>query len=287
MRLDLPGRTVVITGASGGLGAGLASALRAHGANVALLDLDADAVRRQADDLGGDRFARGWSIDVRDLDGLQQVMREVAEQFGAIDVVVAGAGVLGTLETIDVTRAADWDRVIDINLNGAWRTLKAAAPHIAASQGHMVAVSSLIAYVHPPLLASYAASKAGVAALCDVLRLEMRAQGVTVGSVHPAIFRTPMIGDALSTPAASELVNDFTGVFKTVPLETVVHELVRGIERRARRTVIPRQHRPTALVPGLVQALVERLAFRPKTIARAIKLGSIGETTPASTPPPP
>jgi NAD(P)-dependent dehydrogenase (short-subunit alcohol dehydrogenase family) len=275
MRLDLPGRTVVITGASGGLGAALARALRAHGANVALLDLDTDAVREQADDLGGDRFARGWSIDVRDLEGLQRVMEEVAEHFGTIDVVVAGAGVLGSLETIDIATAADWDRVIDINLNGAWRTLKAAAPHVAASQGHMVAISSLIAYVHPPLLASYAASKAGVAALCNVLRLEMRARGVTVGSVHPAIFRTPMIGDALSTPAANELVNDFTGVFKTVPLEAVVDQLVRGIERRARRTVIPRQHRPTALVPGLAQALVERLAFRPKTIARAIELGSI------------
>jgi NAD(P)-dependent dehydrogenase (short-subunit alcohol dehydrogenase family) len=153
MRLDLPGRTVVITGASGGLGAGLARALRAHGANVALLDVDAEAVRQQAERLGGDRFARGWSIDVRDLEGLQQVMDEVAEHFGAIDVVIAGAGVLGTLETIDVTSGADWDRVIGINLNGAWRTLKAAAPHVAASQGHMVAVSSLIAYAHPPLLA--------------------------------------------------------------------------------------------------------------------------------------
>lgn len=285
MRLDLPGRTVAITGASGGLGAGLATALRAHGANVALLDLDADAVRQQAERRGGDRFARGWSIDVRDLEGLQQVMNEVAEHFGAIDVVVAGAGVLGTLETIDVSSASDWDRVIDINLNGAWRTLKAAAPHLAASQGHMVAISSLIAYVHPPLLASYAASKAGVAALCDVLRLEMRARGVTVGSVHPAIFRTPMIGDALSTPAASELVKDFTGVFKTVPLDTVVDEVVRGIERRAPRTVVPRHHRPTALVPGLAHALVERLAFRPKTIARAIELGSIAAPTPASAPP--
>ena len=88
MRLDLPGRTA-ITGASGGLGAGLASALRAHGANVALLDLDADAVRQQADRLGGDWFARGWSIDVRDLERLQQVMAEVVEHFGAIDVVVA------------------------------------------------------------------------------------------------------------------------------------------------------------------------------------------------------
>jgi NAD(P)-dependent dehydrogenase (short-subunit alcohol dehydrogenase family) len=66
MRLDLPGCTVAI----GGLGTGLARALRARGANVALLDLDAEPVREQASRLGGDRFARGWPIDVRDLDGL-------------------------------------------------------------------------------------------------------------------------------------------------------------------------------------------------------------------------
>jgi NAD(P)-dependent dehydrogenase (short-subunit alcohol dehydrogenase family) len=87
-------------------------------------------------------------------------MGEVSEHVGAIDVIVAGAGVLGPLETIDIASANDWDRVIDINLNGAWRTLKAAAPHLAASQGHIVAISSLIAYVHPPLLASYVARRA-------------------------------------------------------------------------------------------------------------------------------
>jgi hypothetical protein len=84
-----------------------------------------------------------------------------------------------------------------------------------------------------------------------------------------------MIGDALSSPAASELVNDFTGVFKTVPLDTVVDEIVRGIERRSPRVVVPRQHGATALLPGVAQAIVERLAFRPKTIARAIELGSV------------
>ena len=155
-----------------------------------------------------------------------------------------------------------------------WRTLKAAAPHVQATGGHLVAVSSMIAYIHPPLLASYAASKAGVAAMTDVVRLEMRAVGVTVGSVHPVIFRTPMIGDALSSPAAVELVKDFTGAFKTVELDTVVDAIVRGIERRAKRTVVPRQHRPTALIPGLAQAAIERLLFRPRTIARAIQLGS-------------
>ena len=95
MRLDLPGKTVAITGAGGGLGSGLARALRAHGANVALLDLTADGVQAQAAQLGGDRYARGWAVDVRDFDAQQQVFIDVAEHFGGIDVVIAGAGVLG------------------------------------------------------------------------------------------------------------------------------------------------------------------------------------------------
>jgi NAD(P)-dependent dehydrogenase (short-subunit alcohol dehydrogenase family) len=278
VRLDLPGKTVAITGAGGGLGVGLARALRAHGANVALLDLVADGVEAHAARLGGDRYARGWAVDVRDFDAQQQVFAEIAQHFGAIDVVVAGAGVLGPLQTLGPTDPADWDRVIDINLNGAWRTLKAGAPHVQRTSGHLVAISSMVAYVHPPLLASYAASKAGVAAMTDVVRLEMRAVGVTVGSVHPVIFRTPMIGNALSSPAAVELVKDFTGAFKTVEMDTVIHEIVRAIERRAKRTVVPRQHGMAALVPGLVQAAAERVLFRPRTVARAIELGSSSTT---------
>jgi short-subunit dehydrogenase len=140
-------------------------------------------------------------------------------------------------------------------------------------------MSSMIAYVHPPLLGGYAASKAGVAALCDATRLELRPVGVTVSCVHPVIFRTPMIGDALGSPAAVELVRDFTGVFKTVPVETVVADMVTGIERRSTRIVSPSPHRLTAYVPGLAQAALERLAFRPRTIRRAVELGSIPAPT--------
>ena len=82
-----------------------------------------------------------------------------------------------------------------------------------------------------------------------------------------------MIGQALSSPAAVELVNDFTGAFKPVELDTVVDAIVRGIEHRAKRTVVPRQHGPTAPTPALAQAAIERLLFRPRTIARAIHLG--------------
>jgi NAD(P)-dependent dehydrogenase (short-subunit alcohol dehydrogenase family) len=280
MRLDLPGRTVAITGAGGGLGAGLAPARRAAGAHLARLDHDPDLVDRQSAALGGERYAKGWTVDIRDLDALERVMDEVARHFGGLDVVVAGAGILGPLKTIGPTSPEEWDRVIDINLGGTWRTLKAAAPHVQRTGGHLLAVSSMIAYVHPPLLASYAAGKAGVTAMCDVLRLEQRAVGVTVGSAHPAIFRTRLIGDALSSPAAVELVRDFTGVFKTVDLDTVVAGIVRGIERRSKRVVVPGHHRPTALIPGVAQGAIERLLFRPSRIDRALELGSLPTPAP-------
>ena len=86
------------------------------------------------------------------------------------------------------------------------------------------------------------------------------------------------IGDGISSPAAVELVQDFTGAFKTVDLDTVVDAIVRGIERRAKRTVVPREHGPTPLIPGLAQAAIERLLFRPRTIARAVQLGSAPTT---------
>lgn len=273
-KLDLAGRTVLITGASGGLGEALARRLRERGATLALLDIDASSVERQAQALGGDRVARGWACDVRDLADLERIMAEVRGHFGGIDVVVAGAGVLGPVKTMGATDEDEWDRVIDINLGGVWRTLKAATPHVAARQGHLVVLSSMIAYIHPPLLGGYAASKAAVAALCDVLRLELRPAGVTVGSVHPAIFRTPMIAGGLESPAGTELVRGFTGVFKPVGLETVVSSIVHGIEHRSPRLAVPRGHRLTTFAGGLAQAGVERLAFRPRTVRRAIALGS-------------
>ena len=281
MRYDLTGRTVAITGASGGLGTALAQALRARGAYVALLDLDADHVRAQAALLGDARVAQGWAADVRDLDGLTAVMREIRQHFGRLDVVIAGAGILGPVAALSATAPEDWDRVVDINLSGVWRTFKAAAPHVIEQRGHLLALSSMIGFMHPPLLGSYAASKAGVWALCDALRLELRTSGVTVGSVHPTIFRTSMIEGGLGSPAAVELVKDFTGIFEPVLVETVVADIIRGLERRSARVVSPRKLTPAQFVPGLVQAVVDRTAFRPSAIRRAVELGSV-TTAPTS-----
>ncbi len=283
MRYDLNGRTVAVTGAGGGLGTALAEALRAEGARVALLDLDADRLAAQAARLGDTRAARAWAADVRDLDNLTTVMGRVREHFGRLDVAVAAAGVLGPVTALSAATATDWDRVIEVNLGGVWRTFKAAAPHVTERRGHLMAMSSMVGYIHPPMLGAYAASKAGVGALCDSLRLELRTIGVTVGSVHPIIFRTPMIGDALDSPAAVELVNGFRGVFQTVPLPDVVADIIRGLKRRSARVVTPRRLQVAALASGLAQAVAERAYFRPAAVRRAVELGGVPAVAPDGT----
>lgn len=216
-RYDLTGRTVALTGSTGGLGASLASALRARGANLALLDLNGDATEAQAGTLGGATVARGWPADVRDLTTLQTAMAEADQHFGRLDVVIAAAGVaiMAPMATID---PAACERLIDINLNGVWRTFRAALPYIQQRRGYLLAISSMAAFVHSPLQASYTASKAGVWAMCDSIRLELRHLGVGVGSAHPTFFRTPMMDDVLADPAGRVLWGgNEKGLWRMVP----------------------------------------------------------------------
>lgn len=275
MRHDLTGRTVVITGAAGGLGTEVARRLRAKGAYLALLDIDGDKAEALATSLGGPRVARGWAADVRDLPAMVQAMTEVRDHFGHLDHVIAGAGILGQVSTLATGDADDWDRVVDINLSGVWRTFRAALPHVTEQRGHLVALSSVIAFIHPPLLSSYAASKAGVLAMCDSLRIELRETGVGVTSIHPAIFRTALIEGGLSSPAGAALVQDFTGMWETVTVEEVAAGVVRALERRPKRVITPRKLSGAPYIPGVLQGLLERTVLRPSAVRRAIELGSV------------
>lgn len=142
----------------------------------------------------------------------------------------------------------------------------------------MLAVSSMAAFVHSPLNGPYVASKAGVWALCDATRLELRHYGVGVGSVHPTFFKTPMMDDVHADPAGNTLWGgNKTGLWKMIPLQTVVDSVVAGIERRADMIVPTRQNALVARIPGLVRPLVDRISFRgntlPDAIAQASKAG--------------
>lgn len=272
-RYDLAGRTVAITGSTGGLGTALAEALRVRGANVALLDLDADRAQKQARALGPDTVAHGWRADVRDLGSLQAALADAADHFGRLDVVVANAGIdtIAPMATLD---PGAFERVIDINLTGVWRTFRAALPHVEKHRGYLLAISSMAAFAHSPLQSPYTASKAGVWAMCDSIRLEVRHLGVGVGSAHPTFFRTPMMDAVVADPAGRQLWggND-KGLFKMVPIDTVVDALVAGIEERAKLIVAPRAHTLVAKAPGLFRPIFDR-AFRGPNLVRAIELAA-------------
>ncbi|MEV4154935.1 SDR family NAD(P)-dependent oxidoreductase [Nocardia salmonicida] len=269
-KYNAAGRTVAITGSTGGLGSALALALRERGANLALLDLDQQLLDRQAAELGGRTVAHGWSVDVRDLTSVTTAMDAAAEHFGRIDVVIANAGI-ATNEPMSVLEPADFDRTIDINLNGVWRTFRAGLPHVEKQKGYLLAISSMAAFVHSPLNGPYVASKAGVWALADATRLELRHLGVAVGSAHPTFFPTPMLDDAHANEGITTLWGgNSSGIWKTVPRETVVARIVDGIERRSSFIVAPKQLELAARIPGIIRPFVERFGFRGNIIADAV-----------------
>lgn len=272
-RYNLNNKVILITGSTGGLGRAIAQALRAKGAKLALLDLDVAAVTAQAAELGGRDVAAGWVANVCSLDSLEAAFGEAAHHFGGIDVVVAnaGIGVYGASETMDPRM---FDRTIDINLNGVWRTFRAALPYVKASQGYLLAISSMAAFVHSPLNAHYTASKAGVWAMCDSLRLEWKHLGIGVGTFHPTFFQTPMMEAGKDGPCSTLVWNNHEGVWKFVELEEVVSKLVDCVEHRRDLVTVPKQNALVARAPGLLRKLIERIGFDDGRVAEAVRLSS-------------
>lgn len=270
---DLNNRVIAITGSTGGLGRAAAQALRARGAKLALLDLDLEVVKAQATELGGPEVAAGWFANVCSLESLEIALGQAAEHFGGIDVVVANAGI----GVPDASAAMDprlFDRTIDINLNGVWRSFRAALPHVKTRQGYLLAISSMAAFVHSPLNAHYTASKAGVWAMCNSLRLELKPLGVGVGTFHPTFFKTPMM-DAAIEGACSKLVwNKHQGIWKFVELDEVVSQLVACIEQRRDLVTVPKQNALVALAPGLMRRLIEKIGFDEQRVAEAVRASS-------------
>lgn len=273
-KYELADRVVVITGATGGLGSAVSRALRKKGARLALLDIDLAKAEALATDLGGPSMAIALQANVRSYEDLEKAMNDAAGHFGGIDVVIANAGIDHVAPMVNTSPEA-FERVIDINLNGVWRTMRAALPHVEKRQGYLMAISSMAAFVHSPLQSHYTASKAGVWAMCDSIRLELRHLKVGVGSVHPTFFPTPMMDEVHADQAGVKLWGgNRGGIWKMISLEEVVAGIVRGIERRSDMVVLPKQNFLVANAPGLIRKFAERLGFKQADIQEAIALST-------------
>jgi NAD(P)-dependent dehydrogenase (short-subunit alcohol dehydrogenase family) len=239
MRRTLAGRRVVITGAARGIGEKVARVAAARGARLALIGLEPDRLRTLADDLGA--RASWWEADVRDGATLQSAIDACAESMGGIDIVVANAGVVayGTVRQLD---PASFERVIDINLNGVYRTLKYVTPHMERTRGHVAVVASAISFTPLAGMASYAASKAGVEMLALAYRQEVAHLGVTVGLVHPSWIDTDLIRSAeADLPSFQDLRRrlPYPGNV-TTSVDRAAAAIVDGLVRRRSRVYVPR-----------------------------------------------
>lgn len=199
------GRTVLITGGAAGIGRALAETLHRRGATVALVDRDTTALADTAKAIGDDRVLTAVA-DVRDRDGLTAAVRDLAERAGGLDVVVANAGVTPHPATLRRIDPDEFERVLDINVTGAFTTIRAAADAVIARRGHVLVVSSVAAFVPGPGGAAYMISKAAVEQLGRALRLELAPHGVTAGVAYFGVVDTQLARSTLDKdPLGREL----------------------------------------------------------------------------------
>ncbi|MFL5349545.1 MAG: SDR family NAD(P)-dependent oxidoreductase, partial [Hyalangium sp.] len=180
-----------------------------------------------------------FETDVTDWDALEHAASGTAERFGGIDVVMANAGVAvaGLVETVD---PRSWERVIEVNLLGVWRTVRTCLPYVIERRGYVLPVASMAAAVHGPVMSAYCAAKAGVEAFGDSLRSEMRHKGVDVGVAYFSWIATDMVAGGDASPAGGILRGRMKGPLgKTYPLSVAIDAVEHGIETRARRVVAP------------------------------------------------
>jgi short-subunit dehydrogenase len=181
----------LITGAGNGIGRALAKLLHQNGYALAVLDRNEEGLRSLAGELQQLRIA--WSVaDVTDPVGLVQAVRELEARLGPTDLLVANAGI-GT-ETSGVNFSIEnMNKVLNVNLLGVSNSIGAVLPGmIERKRGHLVAISSVASYRGLPRMLAYSASKAGVNAIMDGLRVELKPLGIDVTTICPGWVRTAM-----------------------------------------------------------------------------------------------
>ena len=189
---DMSGRTVVVTGAAGGIGAATARRFAAAGATLVLGDLNAVALEELAGELAAQTTVHALTCDVSRPAECENLMATAAADAGGIDVLVNTAGVW-TEGPSEETTEEEWDRTIDVNLKGVFFCCRHAIPHLKKREGCIINLSSDAGVVGTPETAVYTASKGGVSLLTKSLALELAPALVRCVAVCPADVMTPML----------------------------------------------------------------------------------------------
>jgi len=180
-------KTVIITGASSGIGAATAQAFAAAGANVVLAARDQVKLAAVADTINGRTLI--VPTDVSDRSAIERLVAETVMTFGGVDIVINNAGV-GLAAPVAAMSVNDFEQALAVDLFGPLMLTQAALPHMRRDGGQLIFVSSVVGLRALPYLGGYAAAKAALDRLTEALRVELRDSGITVTLVRPGSTRT-------------------------------------------------------------------------------------------------
>ena len=203
---DLTNKVAIITGASQGIGKGMAETFSKAGAHVACVSRNKDNLKSVADSLiknGG--VASFYTCDVSSLDAFQNTIKEIAENHGSVDILVNNAGICKDKLIMRMSED-EWNKVININLNGAFNGIKAVSQiMIKQRAGRIINISSIVGLIGNPGQANYAASKAGLIGLSKSAAKELAPRGITVNAIAPGYIATDMT-DQITGQAKESLI---------------------------------------------------------------------------------
>ena len=270
----ITGKSIIVTGAAGGIGSATTRALVARGARVTLVDLAQDSVDEVADTLPSDRVL-ALAADVTSAEQMTAAVDATVEHFGRLDVVFANAGIINDPPTTFAAADLDaYEKVIEVDLLGVVRTIKPALPQIIRNRGHVLITASVYAFFNGAVNSAYASSKAAVEMLGRSLRVELASEGASAGVLYPGWVATPI---ADSTRGANKTVTQlkqraFPGPLGTyVPPEQIADAVITGIETRAARIIEPKRWSPLSAMRGAINILADRHLERDQETQRLIK----------------
>jgi uncharacterized protein len=258
-------KTVLVTGGSAGLGRAIAGAFADRGARIAICGRDAQRLESAAEELrrNGSEVA-AIPADVTRQEDVDRLLLATVEEFGRLDVLVNSAGRSARGRILDVT-PDDFRQLLELNFLAAVRTTRAAAPHLAATGGHIVNIGSLAAKAAPRFLGAYPASKFPLAAYSQQLRLELKSEGVHVLLVCPG----PIARDDAGTRYAEQtgLPEEARGPGGGVKLRLILPEdlasrIVRACERRQPELIVPGKAKWLFALTQLWPSLADRILLR-------------------------
>ena len=188
----LQDRVAIVTGAAQGIGNAIAHRLAAEGAHVAIIDIDGEAARAAAAQIGGKTMA--VTADVSREEEVAEAFRQIIDELGGLDILVNNAGIVGTDTPVHDLEVADWDRVMDINLKGTFLCARAAVRHmIPRRSGVIVSMASISGKEGNANMSPHSVSKAGVMCFTKSLAKELLEHNIRVNCVAPALIDSPLL----------------------------------------------------------------------------------------------